>query len=249
MSATDPKTHAESPEWMAETLRLTAFIASPIPADQRWWQDLVGSSPENTITRQKEQIQQQEGPFENGRLALTTLINRIDWIFTISLDKETLGPFSKSIDTFTKLMDRWLPSCPPMSRLAFGAILLKPVQNRSTGYKWLIPFLPNLKIDPDGSTDLLYQINRSRGSGTDVPGLRINRLSKWSVRVHVLVQLTPAPTIVNENVGQQSPAAQLELDINTSPELKGTLPPEMVIAVYHELVDMGREIASKGDVP
>jgi hypothetical protein len=44
-------------------------------------------------------------------------------------------------------------------------------------------------------------------------------------------------------------ACRLELDISTMPEWEGELPHDGLPEVFRELVDLGQEIAEKGDIP
>jgi hypothetical protein len=41
----------------------------------------------------------------------------------------------------------------------------------------------------------------------------------------------------------------LELDVNTSGEYKNDIPSGKLVDVFHELVDLAKEIAIKGDIP
>lgn len=176
--------------WQAETMRLTAF---PGPAariaEPTWWADLVGEPPEAKISRPRKGGQQEEGIFEGRKLVLVVEPSRIDWLL-IPADHQdgemgdipTIGSFPEALDAFSQLMLRWfaLGTCPPVRRLAFGAILLQPVEDRQTGYRQISAYLPSVRLDPEGSSDFSYQINRPRDSTSGISGLRINRLSKWS---------------------------------------------------------------------
>ena len=71
------------------------------------------------------------------------------------------------------------PFGPGMPSCGFGGRLLLPVASREAGYRLLASYLP-FEPDPEGSTDLRYQINRQRRSGVQ-PGLLIHRLQTWSV--------------------------------------------------------------------
>jgi hypothetical protein len=92
----------------------------------------------------------------------------------------TIGSIQDGLDSFLELMSRWFKISPPLRRLAFGAILALPVDDRKSGYELIGNYLANVKLDPIGSSDFLYQINRLRNSQL-ISDLEINRLSKWSV--------------------------------------------------------------------
>ncbi len=103
-------------------------------------------------------------------------------------------------------------------------------------------------IDPDGSSDLFYQINRPRPSATPIEGLRINRLTKWSVQIAQRLTVTLGPDgVVARTIGEEQ-ACRLELDINTAPTFSGMLPVEHLEQLLREMIDLGREIAQQGDV-
>lgn len=246
--------------WQTESLRLTAF---PSPAAQiarpSWWIDIVKERPENITERPKEGIYQEEGYFANGKLVLRLQPTRIDWLFT-QIDDDTkregpniptIGQFPEVLDAFLALMFRWfeLEACPPLQRLAFGAVLLQPVEDRQSGYRLIAKYLPSVKLDPEGSSDFNYQINRPRISTSDINGLTINRLSKWSVaswRGHMFAM---EPTSVKYIPGQEHFACRLELDINTSQYFQGELPRTQLSLVFQELVNLGNQIAAEGDNP
>jgi len=134
------------------------------------------------------------------------------------------------------LMLRWLAGCPPLQRLAFGAVLTRPVDDLLTGYRQISDYLPFVQLDPESSSDFSYQINRPRNS-TVISGLRINRFSRWSVaRVFA--------STFDTQIG-----CRVELDINTAQEFQGELPQEKLPVIIQELVDLGKEIAENGDIP
>ena len=149
-------------------------------------------------------------------------------------------------------MTRWFNSsgCPPIQRLAFGAVLLQPVDNQQKGYRQLAAYLPSLQLALEGATDFFYQINRARPSHSGVPNLKINRLSKWSVYSWAMaeaeVSLAPETRF---RVRQKGAACRLELDINTHPDFLGDLPQEQLSHIFEELLSLGQEIAREGDIP
>lgn len=156
---------------------------------------------------------------------------------------------------FYDLILRWmkLASCPGVNRLAVGAILLQPVENRQAGYRKLGAYLHSLKLDSE-SSDFLYQINRPRESLTGITDLRINRLCKWSVALlgEVSVSLSFLPKdlkpVKGSIEGQGHYACRLELDVNTSQEHEQEFSRDRLHVIFNELVDQAQEISEKGDV-
>jgi hypothetical protein len=248
-----------TPSWQTESLRLTGFSPPNTKFDpSAWWLNLVGSPPETETSRPKAGIHKQEGLFEGKLLTLQVQPNRIDWILSpiVKPSEEpmetlpTLGSFEDVAKPFIDLMVQWLDVSPPITRLAFGAVLVRLVPDRKAGYVEIAKYLPVVKVDADGSSDLFYQINRPRHSSSGISGLRINRLTKWSVllfqRFGVNLGKAEIQTVGYES---QESACRVEMDINTSPDFSGELPREKLPTLLKELTDLGRELAIKGDVP
>jgi hypothetical protein len=163
-----------------------------------------------------------------------------------------LGDFSKLTDAFHNSLSKWFGAA-PIKRLAFGAVLLQPVDSHEEGYALLDKYLPAVELDPNAS-DFAFQINRARSSGV-VDTMRVNRLSKWSVMKFQGVQLqfeANAQESVNAVTGittKPAYADRLELDISTDAGRTDAFDQAVLKGVFGELVGMALEIASRGDVP
>ena len=245
--------------WEPENLRFTLFHKEET-LEQTWWKDLFDTTPDDSQT--KKLLHKEESKFENGKLLLLLQLGRIDWQYIIDIEKDmesvdksmlTLGEFSTSLDLFFEHINRWFEreTCPSAIRLAFGTVLLKRVENLQAGYQKIAECLPNVTLDPEHSRDFMYRINRPRESKTGLVGLKINRLSTWSVAGLIRVQ-SAIPLGVGLVQHFQSPerfACRLELDINTAPEYQTGFLREQLSKVFQELVDLGKEIAQEGDIP
>jgi len=252
----DKQHHPDTVHWQAQSFRLTAFLSpSAQIVEQDWWKKLTGELPDRKTSEPKTGIQQEEGRFKDdkidGQLVLTIHPTRIDWQLVPILDApdsgfSTIGMFAESVDLFLKLMLRWLETAPSIQRLAFGAILSKPVNSSKEGYEFVSSYLP-FNLDED-SSDFLYQINRPRKSTfNEASDLSINRLSKWSVSL--LTSFAFDPTTLAQYITKPPQfSVRLELDINTTPTLAGELSAEELPQIFQELVELGKEIASKGDI-
>ncbi len=247
-------------KWEAGSLRATTFIlpGAEVAGTESWWGKVVGEGPEETTSRPRAGQLQQVGVFEGKRLALVIQPGRVDWNFLVALGSPdevperllTMGPFPHALDPFLKVALKWLDICPAATRLAFGAVLLRPVADRQTGHTELSRLLPSIPIDPSNSSDFLYQINRPRMSASGVGGLKINRLTKWSVMQAGFVQLAVGAELgATLSSGPLQFGCRLELDINTAAELSGEIPKDKIRSVFEELVSLGREIANRGDIP
>ena len=246
--------------WETESLRFTAF---PIPAspieDVGWWQSIVGQPPEVEVKRPREGGIRAEGAFEAGRLILETLPFRIDLRLIPSPELSaaasgfaTIGKFTEMLAPFAQITNRWLSldSCPEIQRIAFGAVLFASADSKESGYRQLADYLPGVDIDPEHSTDLLYQINRPRKSTTGISNLAINRLTKWSVVIifggSFFVESTQ---IAYHEAPQKYVACRLELDISTTGGQREPLPRDRIPSILSEFMDVAKEIVIEGDIP
>jgi len=245
-------------DWQVQVLRLTLF---PTPAakitEPNWWSDLTGAKPEQKTLRPSKEELHEEGPFDGGILSLDARPLRIDWYFSKQIAEEdfatsfpTLGPFTEVTDKFHKLMLTWLNprSAPPVTRIAFGAILLQPVDDHSSGYTLLNRYLPNVTLSPD-SKDFLYQINRpTKSRSSHFEQLELNRLSKWACILfnRRIIDVTSGAQALS--AGRKNYACHLELDLSTQAEISTELNPEYIGEVFTELLSLGKEIARKGDL-
>lgn len=251
MPSTQTKTDLSA--WQVESLRTTCFPASATEFNaSTWWQDVIGEQPENTVVRARAGFRQDEGHVNGRNVVLGIQPIRIDWLMRSNGEEGelTIGSFQDGLDSFLDLMSRWFKISPPLKRLAFGAILALPVDDRKSGYELIANYLPNVKLDPIGSSDFLYQINRTRKSQLDIPELEINRLSKWSIAKRGLVRVDLLPEArVSLFPSSDTFSCRLELDINTSADYKNDLPVDKLTNVFPELVELAKEIALKGDIP
>jgi hypothetical protein len=255
MSNLEQEQQANISQWYAQELRLTVFLSPAAQiGDQTWWQFLVGEQPQNEIFQPQTGIKRYEGLVKDNEiergLILTIHPTRIDWqlvpLNSSISEFPKIGSFISSTNYFLTLMLRWLEDSPPIQRLAFGANLLEHVEDPKKSYEQLSKYLP-FKLDLD-SSDFSYQINRPRKSTID-ENLIINRLSIWSVLPLLKIEAGFGnfqsnyvyPTVQNTMIS-------LNLDINTFGESTDGSGLEKLRQVFEELVELGKEIAEKGDI-
>ncbi len=240
--------------WQAESLRVTCFPSSGTDFNSKnWWFDVVGEQPENTIIRAKDGFRQDEGHVNGRKIVLAIQPIRTDFLM-IPNDEEgeiAIGSVQDGLDAFLTIISRWFNIGPSLRRLAFGSVLVFPVESRKSGYELLGNYLPNVKLDSEGTSDFLYQINRPRASKVITSDLMINRLTKWSVLKRGLVgfELSPDAALATTVSSSETLSCRLELDINTSPDYRGDLPQDKLNEIFNELVDLSKEIVSQGDIP
>ncbi len=251
----------QNDRWQVEALRLSAFPAPTAAMSdkerERWWVDFVGTPSDETTIKRGERIE--KGPWHAGSLVLQSGPSRIDWRYNHALspeDTETpprfesllLGPFPDAARDFFDLVRRWLRECPQLERVAVGGVLILAATSRQDGYKKLRPYLKGVAIDPDNSTDFLYQINRPRTS-TAVPGIRFNRLSKWSVMQWKLLamRIGSEDSKIVPSVESPFDGCRLEFDVNSVPEQD--LPKSKLPDLFDEFSANSIEISQMGDIP
>ena len=249
------------PEWSVESLRCTSFFADP-PSDVAgitWWEDVVGAEPSDVALRPHEGVSRWSGAVEWPSLKGATLDlevhpPRANWHLRAApepdepLEFMSIGTLPVASEVFRTKLATWFPNCPTSIRLAYGGVVHLPSGDLQSAYGRLSKFLTHVRIDPEGSRDLLYRINRRRPSTSlSEQSLEINRISTWAVvSLRSLLVTLPDTTLVSQEGGS---AARLEFDMNTVPRQGTTIPSEKLAAVIAELADLSIETASEGDIP
>jgi hypothetical protein len=250
-------TRAPETDWKVESLRLTTFHAAALLANaQGWWRGLTGSDPESVVSKPRGGERAEVGRYEGWPLALQVQQQpegRVDWVAGgFAEAAENLEAVPRLVDRlplFINPLKQWLQAtCPETNRLAFGSVLRLDVPSREEGYRKLSNYL-DFDLNPE-AYDFLYRINRKRQSAV-VDGLRVNRLSNWSVgfQQHRIVTIhfdSGAMEAEQERLAYQ---CRLELDINTSPDFAGPLPHERLVALLDEIREFSLQIVREGDIP
>lgn len=241
--------------WYVRDLRLTVFFDPATDSSSpRTWQDVAGKAPENEARQGL--ITQADGPFEAGRLALLTVPpGRADLVYAIGptpeqqapdFEKSSLGEFAAAVGAFAPAAARFLGTRGDVKRIALGAHLGWPAENRDDSYAALVELIRTVPFDLRGARDFTYQINRPRAS-TVLPDVSVNRVAKWaSVRLSVVIAdaVTNTMTRSSENHG-----VLLELDFSTDANRQAALPGDRLRPLFDELVRLASEIATAGDIP
>jgi hypothetical protein len=250
-------------DWAVGALRLTAFLGATDPNKfdfRTSWSAVVGAAPETELTRrplgQLELASAYEDAALTGRARLVAAANpqRVDWQLvpgvpdlTVAMP-DSLGKLPEVLTVVQALGRKWFSSygLPPIKRLAVGAVLVVAGDTQEDAAKKLVDFLPDVRIDPKNSKDLVYQINRPRQSQS-LPGLKLNRLSKWSFVVSQVLQINAGVMTANLGSAPPVPSALLELDLNTDAERTDPIPNGSLPAILDELAALVLEIATSGD--
>lgn len=244
------------PSWLVEQYRVTAFFETQKDHLADSWSKLFGATPEKITQHPRGGFIRYEGMADNTKVIGTQGSNRLDWFFlnlhSSEIDISSLPSFATTANEIREKAKLTIPSPKESSffRLAIGEVLLIPVQDRVSGYRELQKFLSCLRLDPEGSSDLIYQINRPKILSLNGSDIRINRISKWSVmkRQEVQMQFTPGMNIPPQLLPDSDcMAIRLEIDINTHPEDGEKVKSLDPLEIMNELERAGNEIAIYGD--
>ncbi|MGE1089837.1 hypothetical protein [Pseudomonas zeae] len=205
-------TYAHS--WSTESLR---FSLLGVPDGTRVsWQSLVGKEPESVTNRPSQQLSIEEGPFEGGRLVVTTQPGRVDISLTATPTDPMVHPSLGDFEQASRLFEQRINNMklPSVSRLAMGATLHIPLNSAEESSKVIKELIPGFSID-EGVTDITLQMNRSKKL-PKISGVVLNRLTKWSQLVTQTVHYQNHEQLASK----QGYLIQLELDLNTHPNSK-----------------------------
>ena len=241
-------------DWEAEQLRITTFHPLDVGMDALagWWESVTGDKPEQQVDRPREGIREISGLFQDKRLVLASQPGRVNVLLlppAPPLGEEAdrlpaLGPLASALDTLRVLGPSWLNSERPITRLAFGAVLVKSVPDLPSGHRIISQFLP-FGLDESNVSDLFYQINRPRNSRDE--RMRINRLTRWSVAQGGTISFAIGPHEVTRSESDARFACRVELDINTQANRVALI--DNKLSLFEEMIEYGEEIARQGDVP
>ena len=240
--------------WGADLIRATVFGQFDHSIGEDWWRQLSSDEPDTENKQPKQGI-------------YTATIERDTSVFTLQIQPgradvllkakdsappasgfPNIGAFELIVPDFGATVEKWLSSDIPLYRLAFGSVLYLTCEDQVEAYERLRHFLPSVAIDPQGSRDLLYQINRPRPIEDFDEPIEINRLNKWSVLrlTQGLLDITSGSPVVSP-APEEIIAIRLELDINTPANWEGNLPTHRNASLFHELIEAGLDISRNGD--
>lgn len=263
MSQINPDIKNLSRKWLAEQLRFTIFPKTPIFSSDvlvDWAFALTNKHPDEIKSKPAEVFYSANGSgtFEefNYNYLIESQIDRIHFRMvgdptseSISSPWIALGLLDKIIKPFSSIANKIisLNAWPnEVKRIAFGTYLLFPVDDRQHGYAELDKLLKYINMDPQNSSDFIFQINRPKSSSYG----KINRLSKWLTAINsgpILIKQEDQK--INAQVSSNpSYAVKAILDISTFPSDKPIATScEKQIEILNLLVAMAFEIADKGD--
>lgn len=240
-------------DWKLEHLRLTAFPAMPIADGLRHWHDVVQEEPEQDSKQRQAGVSTYVAEKTVGEGVLSLRVERdgekVDWVlgapsaFSTPTSSPIVGEIQEYLPTFDQIITGFVERAAlEAQRLAFGCVLLAPVDSRQEGYAQLDRLLRDVRVDPEAS-DFYYRINRRRDSSViDRP---INRVSEWSVARMLNIDVVDGAAS-NARKGTEF-MTRLRVDVNTAPEVTEPIPVEAQLRLFEEMKDMGWDISKQGD--
>jgi len=247
----NPKTLSRP--WLAHSIRLTVFPVAPWEAPANLWQSVVGEAPETDQNQAKQLVRAQAGQWQSSQLQVVATPLRIDWTASPAMRTDTDGtlgpdhrPMTEVFPLFVDATRSWLISTDcEVKRIAFGVQGLLPGGDRIAAYRLLQELLPHIPIQPETSSDFIYQINHPvQSRALDI---KLNRITKWSGLAFRFV-------MVQEGAGAQSASvpienfASLECDHNTPAEGQDRLDSKPLGLIYAELAQLAWENLEVGEV-
>jgi len=240
--------------WQALVTRLSVFPTSPWQAPSDLWQEVVGTPPEASQDQPRQRVRAQTGPWRDGALQLLVSPVNVVWVAVPLPNREGLPNLANwnvenAVADFVDVTRPWLTSVNfGVMRLGFGLQALLPAEDKISAYKRLQGLVPSVKIEPETTTDLLYQINRPVLSRTLVGSIRLNRLMKWSAIFFGITQVQTTPTSVRATPLGGSHYASLDIDVNTPADLSDPLEGGSLGAIFDELVELAWRNLEAGEI-
>ncbi len=237
--------------WRLEHVRFTAFgQPDKLPNTGEFFEEIFGFPPESEVKKRNEMKVEFSTSAGGVNHVLGVQAGKLDVIINPAPADETptevpyLQEGMKCRDFLNRAALKVVDTDSGISRVAVGERWFLPVPSVRDGYAGLGFFLPGVDIDPDGSRDFSYRINRARQWKEQIG---INRLSTWNclslnVAIHAGGGIPAAAQIASY--------VSLLTDINTKPEADfGLLDAESKRALVNVLFEYSAELTEKGDVP
>lgn len=244
--------------WKVQNLRLSLFLASPIDLNEcnNFWRAVVGQEPAVDENRPREALRLQVGPYdESGTQQIEVHIrrSRIDWLIT-PVGQSAMGPeflsanIRQGIEDFASRIGEWLKAVDlPLNRIAVGAAMMQPVENKEASYGALDHFLKSVTVDSRHSKELFYQINWPLESKV-IANLQLNRITKWnSLEVRAYEGAVGTFPSASTPVTVHSFCA-LECDHSTAIDYVGPFTQDEVQLIIAELCELIIENAECGEI-
>ena len=241
-------------EWQFSQIRFTAFSADPKTDLEGTFEAFFGFAPESRSTQKAQFLTEVSARRDNVVYRVLAAGPKIDITVDAAAAEAGVAPPAlpmlplpqETRETFVVSSSNILERLREVRRLAVGEHRLLPVNSRVEAYKRMATFLPGVSLDPEGSTDFFYQINRPRKYRVGNQDVKINRLSHW-------LGIVLSVTVTAGNISQTTPVADaisLTTDVNSAVEIDvSTFNTGEHRHLVETLFAFSSEIAEKGDIP
>ena len=241
--------------WGAVNLRLSVFSSEAVRPNESVWTSLTGQEEaENRSTIPGGRAY--SGLFGGGLLHLTIAGKRVDIIFSkpgtgtpdTLFELPVVASLEMALPDFLTLASHWLSKSElPIVRIAFGAVLLAEVEDHDAAYMLLRKLLRSVTVDK-GMAELIFRVNWPRDSRVQ-EGLRINRLTNWTVLRFILNTIEMGVESSLMTPAGEKLAVRLEIDHNTDGRNATPFDRHLLLPIFEELVTLARENAEQGELP
>jgi hypothetical protein len=240
--------------WNAQLLRLTLFVRQPVDGSGLW-QAVVGTAPEIDEHKPREGLRRQAGQVDDALLEMGVAANRLDWVMSppveMSLPDPThhLGDPRTVADKFDRLLTPWLGNLDfEVIRIAIGIVAISPEANRAAAYAHLQELVPSVTYDAEHTREVLYQVNRPARSEM-MPGLELNRLTKWSAARFVSQNISFAVGgVITAAEAEIRHFARCECDHSTPAERTKVIENKSLLPIYEELRKLAMLNLERGEL-
>lgn len=235
-------------DWRLAHTRFTAFgEAGKWPESAEFFGELFGFPPEDESRKKQEMKVEFSARVGCVNHMLAVQAGKLDIVISpvapeeIPVEIPYLADWAACREHVKKMSFKVLAGDYSISRIAVGEQWLLPVQSRHEGYSGLGFFLAGVDMDPAGSKDFFYRINRPRRWQSKEWEIEINRLTTWgSISLHLV-----GPNLMATRGGD---CVSVTTDINTIPESKFiSLPPDARQDLAKVLFEYSAEMTEKGD--
>jgi len=246
--------------WQLENTRVTAFLPNfKLDGGDDWFEACLRVSPDTTEYRRAEGLKVDTAIIDRLSFTLLRRMGRVDWLISAEPagDGEMVIGLSdpSKLPAFIAPIREWLAQLSEVTRVAFGLIAKLQARDKEDGYRLLAHYLPSITIDPIGSAELQYKINRPRTLPVAGEEVLINRLSSWNaIFVQKFVQeISSGQDGIGGGVVSRIDSvghwARCELDINTDTKRTEAFSDQGKVAALDVLISLAVEILEQGDIP
>lgn len=242
-------------DWAVQQLRLSLFASEAISLTEKDWKTITGQDEAENRTAIPGG-KQYSGKFMGGTFAMGFAANRSDLILTYDdstpdLTQEVflpaIGKWAELSKSFATAVSPFLADVAlPITRIAFGAILLLPSRTHEESYAKLDGLLPSVKVDPKGK-ELSYRINWPTPSKV-IKGVELNRITAWaSVNFTRMIMQVTGVNMTSAPVSNEHQFVRLDIDHNTPAGRTEPFEKAQRVPIFEELLALAQQNAEVGE--